>query len=583
MKKTWLTRIAFIFLWIFLNVNNSHPQEFHLPFIGEDVVFEEQDGIVAVEAEFFYRQTKSDVRQWYITAPVWLPDVSPDPDIPHYIGASNNAYIEILPDTRVTHDDLLITGVNFSNTPGTLGIVHYKVHFNNPGRYYVWVRAYHTGTEDNGIHVGFNDTWPSSGRRMQWCNSGKWYWESKQRTDEEHCGVPYLIYLDIVNSGVHDIQFSMREDGFEMDKWLMTTDISYNPRTGNVPPIRIKSGIFPDRMPWERFPAPDRKLSAYWNFNQLDGNTFPDSSGQSGNLVLSGSAAQGDGKYGTSIFLPENSQSFAYIENQSLSNYFPGTLHGYLGDELTVAAWIKFIKPDSDNRCVILSKESDKKRGFVFEVRDGNLAGTIAKDINNVTRTFSVAGDKTLLEADKWYHAAMTYKYVIDGSSVIKLYLDGKEDFVLNTSTGPLQMNDEPLRIGAYHFSSYVKRYFMGWIDELYVFNKTLTEAEITGLMGSEIPPVYVNAPETNNHNLRLYPNPVRKRVSIEFDIPEPRKVEIRLLNMSGREITTLINQSLPPGRHESSFDLSGMPEGLYLLRFQTEREIETRRMTIIN
>lgn len=99
------------------------------------------------------------------------------------------------------------------------------MYFNNPGRYYLWVRAYSTGTEDNGLHVGLDGTWSESGQRLRW-HEGKnsWRWESKQRTPEKHSGEPHKIYLDIENAGLHVVSFSMREDGFEFDKWLMTKD-----------------------------------------------------------------------------------------------------------------------------------------------------------------------------------------------------------------------------------------------------------------------------------------------------------------------------------------------------------------------
>jgi len=200
------------------------------PLVKQDVVFEEVNGKVAVEAEHFYKQTKTDVRQWYITSPGNIPDVQPDHDGDHTQEASNNAYIEILPDTRVTHDDKLVHDQNFCNESGKMAIVHYQVKINNPGRYYVWVRAFSTGTEDNGIHVGFNDTWPANGQRMQWCEGkNEWTWASKQRTNEVHCGVPGEIYLDFEKAGIYDIQFSMREDGFEMDKFILTNNNEYDP------------------------------------------------------------------------------------------------------------------------------------------------------------------------------------------------------------------------------------------------------------------------------------------------------------------------------------------------------------------
>jgi len=190
--------------------------------------FIEKNGMVAVEAEHFYKQSNSEIRQWYRTSDGATPKVGRDEDEPHHYGASNNTYLEILPDTRVTHADSLIRGENFSNIPGKMGVLHYKVRITNPGRYYVWVRAFSTGGEDNGIHVGLNGEWPEHGQRMQWCDGkNQWTWESKQRTKEVHCGVAKEIYLDIPEAGVHDIQFSMREDGFEFDKFLLTKDSSY--------------------------------------------------------------------------------------------------------------------------------------------------------------------------------------------------------------------------------------------------------------------------------------------------------------------------------------------------------------------
>jgi hypothetical protein len=212
------------------------------PIVNDQLIFEEKEGIVVVEAELFYKQTLTEIRQWYITSSGKLPSVTPNPDPEHIAGASGNAYIEILPDTRVTPKDKLIKledpgmteetlkTVNFTDIPGKLAILHYKVKINQPGRYYVWVRCYSSGPEDNSLHVGFNNSWPEHGQRMQWCDGkNEWTWASKQRTEKEHCGVPKEIYLDIDKAGINEIQFSIREDGFEMDKFILTNSIDYIP------------------------------------------------------------------------------------------------------------------------------------------------------------------------------------------------------------------------------------------------------------------------------------------------------------------------------------------------------------------
>ncbi len=197
---------------------------------GCNMVFEEINGVAAVEAEDFIDQTLVNDREWFVIG-TGATTPTPDPDPSHAGSASDGKYIELLPDTRVTHGDPLVTGVNFSNTPGVAGVINYKVKFNSPGKYYVWVRAYSTGSEDNGVHVGIDGTWPESGKRMQWC-SGKnaWTWESKQRTNANHCGEAQKIFLDVPSAGVHTISFSMREDGFEMDKFILSK--AYTKPTG---------------------------------------------------------------------------------------------------------------------------------------------------------------------------------------------------------------------------------------------------------------------------------------------------------------------------------------------------------------
>lgn len=227
------------------------------PIAADDLVFAEQNGLLAVEAEHFSKQTLTKTRAWHLTTSKSQPKVTPDGDPPHVGGASGGAYLEVLPDTRRTHDDKLIAGENFSNQPGKLAVLHYQVHFSTPGRYYVWVRAHSTTSEDNGLHVGIDGTWPDSGQRLQWC-AGKrtWRWESKQRTQKEHCGVPHQIYLDVKEAGEHTIHFSMREDGFEFDKWIMTTERGFKRPNGIGPKTLAKAGSLPKPFPFIAAPKP---------------------------------------------------------------------------------------------------------------------------------------------------------------------------------------------------------------------------------------------------------------------------------------------------------------------------------------
>ena len=188
-----------------------------------ETAFTEKDGVLEIEAEDFHYNSKNGTnRAWIVKTAKEKTDQSKT--------ASSNKYIEAFPDTRVTHDDVLITGDNFFPLPGVGGLVSYKINVNTAGRYYVWVSAYSKGTEDNGVHAGVNNTWPESGARMQWCNGkNKWTWSSAQRVPENHCGTPKTIFLDL-EKGESILSFSMREDGLKMDRIILTNDVNFSPK-----------------------------------------------------------------------------------------------------------------------------------------------------------------------------------------------------------------------------------------------------------------------------------------------------------------------------------------------------------------
>ncbi|GFD79405.1 hypothetical protein KUL118_22670 [Tenacibaculum sp. KUL118] len=197
----------------------------------KDSIITTENGIAVIEAENYSAQFNADTRRWIVfNKQSNNAHGLADSDTLHLEGASNDAYIELLPDTRTNHFEPLVHDVNFSSAPGKLAVLTYPVYFDTPGTYFVWARAYSSGSEDNGLHVGLNNTWPSTSQRLQLCEGkNKWTWSSNQRQKENHCGKPNTIWLDIPESGAHNITLSMREDGFELDKIILTQDPDYKP------------------------------------------------------------------------------------------------------------------------------------------------------------------------------------------------------------------------------------------------------------------------------------------------------------------------------------------------------------------
>ncbi len=184
---------------------------------------------ILIEAESFTTQANTTKRQWHVFSAQSAPEINPDGDAVHLKGASGDRYIELLPDTRRSHDDKLIKGENFTEAGGAMAMLTYKVNFPTAGRYYVWVRAFSTTTEDNGLHFGLNGKWPASGARWQTTQKNGWNWDCRQRTEEVHVGVPMQLWLDLEKPGEQEFHLSMREDGIEVDQLALTTDANWRP------------------------------------------------------------------------------------------------------------------------------------------------------------------------------------------------------------------------------------------------------------------------------------------------------------------------------------------------------------------
>jgi hypothetical protein len=226
-------------------------------------------------------------------------------------------------------------------------------------------------------------------------------------------------------------------------------------------------------------------------------------------------------------------------------------------DSFTVAGWINL--NSIDDRSPILTKEQKDKRGFEFAVKNGKLAVQIFR---NETISTSISGMGTLLEPGRWYHVAMTYRFVTDGGSRIHLYLDGEEDYSMSTSVGPQKSNNAPVRVGAYIWSDTYQRFFNGMIDELYVFNKVLSQEQIKNLMHSG--ELSGTSPWSNRivGHLRQYPNPFRNYLWVEFEVPVAGNVTLKLYNLQGQEVASLINRNFQPdGMRRNSKPMNLTPE----------------------
>ena len=78
------------------------------------------------------------------------------------------------------------------------------------------------------------------------------------------------------------------------------------------------------------------------------------------------------------------------------------------------------------------------------------------------------------------------------------------------------------------------------------------------------------------------YPNPFNPITNLEFGISNSEYVSLKVYDMLGKEISTLVNQKLSPGTYRYYFDASGITSGIYFYTLKAGNYIETKRMNLI-
>jgi len=78
------------------------------------------------------------------------------------------------------------------------------------------------------------------------------------------------------------------------------------------------------------------------------------------------------------------------------------------------------------------------------------------------------------------------------------------------------------------------------------------------------------------------YPNPFNPVTKIKFVIPEESFVELKIYNVLGKEVRTLINDERPAGYYEVNFDAQGLPSGVYLYKMKAGSFSDTKKMILL-
>ncbi len=77
------------------------------------------------------------------------------------------------------------------------------------------------------------------------------------------------------------------------------------------------------------------------------------------------------------------------------------------------------------------------------------------------------------------------------------------------------------------------------------------------------------------------YPNPFNPSTMIEYSIAKDELVTLKVYDILGQEVATLVNEMKAPGKYSARFDASGLSSGIYIYRIQSESFTAVRKMIL--
>ena len=81
---------------------------------------------------------------------------------------------------------------------------------------------------------------------------------------------------------------------------------------------------------------------------------------------------------------------------------------------------------------------------------------------------------------------------------------------------------------------------------------------------------------------MQNYPNPFNPSTSIEYSVPSNEYVLLKVYDLLGNEVNTLVNERQSAGNYEVNFDASNLASGIYFYRIQSGSFIQTKKLMLL-
>lgn len=370
--------------------------------------------------------------------------------------------------------------------------------------------------------------------------------------------LPSLSWDQSINADNYDVyfgsenpppyRFNQSETTFHPEKlekgktyyWRIDAKNENGTTAGETWSFFVKAGINAGRI-------------AYWKFDETNGTTAADSGPfkLDGELVNMNPVGWYTGKVNGGLLF-DGVDDVMRVKHKDVL---------ILSDEsFSISAWL-YTQGLPDTSMVLINKVSSINndvsesagRGFEIATRGNTLQFVI--DDNSKESLASIEDISRVLPY-KWTHIVG----VRDAKNrMLKLYVNGELLTSTTDQTGSISQTED-LYIGNNPPGTGP---FFGIFDEISMYNYALSDTEVEAIYGFA-----ADITERTGNDFRPvknYPNPFSAFTTFNYYLASDNDVQLCIYNLSGRLISTVMDQYQHAGTHSLTFDAVGMESGIYL------------------
>jgi pectate lyase len=310
---------------------------------------------------------------------------------------------------------------------------------------------------------------------------------------------------------------------------------------------------------------------AYWKFDETEGTTASDDKkyGMDGTLMNMDPPLWTTGVAGGALGFDGNDDYILVPQNGVLD---------FTDQSFSITTYVKIESFPSGSIYLVHKGTFSVDDGpgangswFGIELKNGELRFAVD---DNVTKSQATLNNVEEIFLNKWVHIAAVRDRA---NELLKLYVNGEMKASSSDGTGSISQTID-LHLGN---CSRLDASLPGVLDELKLFSYALSETEVKAEVLTDFERINETIPDkiTLSQN---YPNPFNPSTRIEYSIPIRSIVKLEVFDITGKKVTTLVNEVKGAGTHSAYFDASDLSTGIYMCILTTKNHNLTRKMLLI-